>query len=66
VFGLWQLVFGSIFSRGMNIPPKTKDHTLKTGKVIVLWHLLYMETGISTYSINRKPEYFTQKIARDV
>jgi hypothetical protein len=50
----------------MNIPPKTKDRTLKTGKVIVFWHLLYMETGISTYSIKRKPEYFTQKIACDV
>jgi hypothetical protein len=33
VFGLWQLVFGSIFSTGMNIPPKTKDHTLKNGTV---------------------------------
>jgi hypothetical protein len=33
VISLWQLVFGSIISTGMNIPPKTKDRTLKTETV---------------------------------
>ncbi|MFN7538800.1 MAG: hypothetical protein ACK5RQ_01995 [Bacteroidota bacterium] len=44
VFGLWQLVFGSIISTGMNILPKTKDYTLKTGTVFPPQKILLKET----------------------
>ena len=36
IFGLWLLVFGSIIATGMNIKPKTKDHSLKTATVFGL------------------------------